>query len=310
MKSGNNVAGLGVLFFKLAPKLSKIFFGITKSAKVLLFGGSAATYSVLFGWKAALMILAFLFVHESGHLWAMKQRGMKTKGLYFIPFLGAAAVAEEEFPTRETESYVALMGPAFGLGLAALAYLAFLITQDLEMIAAAGWMALITLLNLLPIMPLDGGRVLKSIMFSMNSGLGLMAVFAGMATGGYFAFQYGFSLFVVLIPIGLIETFFDWDSNRKRLNNIAMLMLFLPMLSGLRRDAEMQAVSMLPEIDRNMQYIQEKIGQYAASMRPGMNRIAVAKIIGWTAVLAFISFFLLWEATGATMDSSFFEILR
>lgn len=310
MKSGNNVFGLGVLFFKLAPKLFKILLGIAKSAKVLLFGGSAATYSVLFGWKVALMILAFLFVHESGHLWAMKKRGMKTRGLYFIPFLGAAAVAEDEFPSRETESYVALMGPAFGLGLAALAYLAFLITQDLEMIAAAGWMALITLLNLLPIMPLDGGRVLKSVMFSMNSGFGLLAVFAGMAAGGYFAFQHGFYLFVVLIPIGLIETFIDWDSNRKGLNNIAMLKSFLSTLSGLRREIKMQAVSMLPGIDRDMQYIQEKIGRYAASMRPGMNKIAVAKIIGWTAILVFISFFLLWEATGATMDSSFFEILK
>ncbi len=310
MKNGNNAAGLGVLFFKLAPKLSKIFFGILKSTKVLFFGASAATYSVLFGWKAALMILAFLFMHEGGHFWAMRQRGMKTKGLYFIPFLGAAAVAEEEFPSRETESYVALMGPIFGLILAVLAYFAFLITQDLELAAAAGWMALITLLNFLPIMPLDGGRVLKSIAFSMNSGVGFLGVLLGMGAGAYFAFQNGFFLFVFLIPIGLIDIFFDWDKNRKRVSNIITFLAFRAILADLKRSAKTQAVSMLPEIDQKMQYIQRQLEQEGNSLRPGMDKTAVAKSIGLTAVLVLISFILMWQATEATMDSSFMEILR
>jgi putative peptide zinc metalloprotease protein len=60
-----------------------------------------------------------LVIHECGHLRCMKQYGLKTRGIYLIPLLGAAAVAEDAFPSRRAEATIALAGPLTGAVLAA-----------------------------------------------------------------------------------------------------------------------------------------------------------------------------------------------
>ena len=84
----------------------------------------------------------------------MKQYGMKTRGIYLIPLLGAAAVAEDNFPSRRAEATTALAGPLTGAVLAAGTGLAYFATRDGAFAAAAAWMALINLFNLLPVVPL------------------------------------------------------------------------------------------------------------------------------------------------------------
>lgn len=318
MKSKISLLGIGFILLKIGPKLSKVFFGLAKSLKLILFGGSAASYTVIFGWKAALMILISLFVHESGHLWAMKNRGMKTKGLYFIPFLGAAAVAEEEFPSRETENYVALMGPTVGLSLAVVTYSVFLMTNDLEFAAAAGWMALINLLNLLPIMPLDGGRVLKSISFSVSSRMGIISVIAGMIAGGFFALQNGFLLFVVLIPIGMIETLADLLKEKKRLKDIKFyqkLLAEVPAYKQVTIERDIWSLADTYHIKREemwpiLQDLPENLKQLRVLDRLKMNPKEIGRSIFWTAILVFLAFSLIQSAAKATFDVSFLEILR
>ena len=64
-------------------------FKLFKSAKVVkaaLAGASVAGYAWLFSIEFALMLIACLVVHEYGHVRAMKYFGIKTKGIYLIPF--------------------------------------------------------------------------------------------------------------------------------------------------------------------------------------------------------------------------------
>src|SRR3989344_346902 len=119
--------GLLVLLGKLLPKfislLVKAIPKLLKAGKVVQVGSAVASvgaWSLVFSWQFALLIMLLLVVHESGHVWAMKRVGMKTKGIFFIPFLGAAAVSEEMFPSRKAEVYVAIMGPIWGLVLSAI----------------------------------------------------------------------------------------------------------------------------------------------------------------------------------------------
>jgi len=87
----------------------------------------------------------------------------ETRGIYLIPLLGAAAVAEDNFPSRRAEATIALAGPLTGAVLAAGTGLLYFATRNGAFAAAAGWMALINLFNLLPVVPLDGGRVVKPL---------------------------------------------------------------------------------------------------------------------------------------------------
>jgi membrane-associated protease RseP (regulator of RpoE activity) len=134
---------------------------------------------------------------------------MRTRGIYLIPLLGAAAVAEDNFPSRRAEATIALAGPLTGALLAAATALPYFATRNGAFAAAAAWMALINLFNLLPVVPLDGGRVVKSITCSIGSRTGLVAVIAGMLLGAVLAVTADLWIFVILIPLGLLDYLYD-----------------------------------------------------------------------------------------------------
>jgi len=75
--------------------------------------------------------------------------------------------------------------------------------------AAASWMAMVNLFNLLPINPLDGGRVFKSVIFSVSNRLGLIYLGVGIVLATFIAFWAGLALFVFLIIVGVIEFAFE-----------------------------------------------------------------------------------------------------
>jgi Zn-dependent protease len=219
MKSRAGLIGLAI---KTGPKiigtLAKLAKGL-KVGKVGLAGASMASYAYMFTWEFAVMIMFMLFVHESGHVWAMKRCGVKTKGIYFLPFVGGAAVADDEFPSRGAEVFIAIMGPIWGFALALLTGLVYAATGDPLFAAAASWMAMVNLFNLLPINPLDGGRILKSIAYSLHSGAGLMFLVIGIVASGFLALKASLGLFVLLLIVGSLELLFEY---RRRTEHPAM----------------------------------------------------------------------------------------
>ena len=190
-------------------------FVVLKAGKAVLGLASLAVYAVLFTWQFAVIILGMLIIHEYGHLSCMKHYGMKTRGIYLIPLLGAAAVAEDNFPTRRAEATVALAGPLTGAMLAAGTGLAYVATRNGAFAAAAAWMALINLFNLLPVVPLDGGRVVKSITCSVGSRTGLAALIAGMLLGAVLAVTADLWIFAIIIPLGLLDYLYDRHQARR-----------------------------------------------------------------------------------------------
>lgn len=163
---GTNIAGLAVVGSKVAIKLTPV---AAKSIKAGLVLASFGAYASLFTWRFAVFIIVTLFIHELGHVWAMRRCGLGVKGIYFLPIVGAATVATGKFPSRTVEAYVALWGPIFGLGASVLAALVYFAFRDPVWAAAAGWSALFNLFNLLPLYPLDGGRVMVAIYFSSRN---------------------------------------------------------------------------------------------------------------------------------------------
>lgn len=234
-------AGLGTLIALLGSKIGTKFglkilsslLGKVGIGKTGLAATSMISYSLLFTWEFAAMIMLMLFVHESGHVWAMNRYGMKTKGIYFIPFVGGAAVAEDEFPTRSAEVVVAIMGPIWGLALAVATGVVWIVTDSPLFAAGASWMALINLFNLLPINPLDGGRIFKSIAFSINPGIGLVFLTLGLAGCIIATVVAGMFLFVAIFLVGAIELGFEYRRSRSRVREYASMPMLAILVSAL-----------------------------------------------------------------------------
>jgi Zn-dependent protease len=200
------------------PKKSKLSFGLLflglklfKSAKLIqvgLVGASVASYSFLFDWRFAVIIVMALMFHEYGHMQAMKKMGMKVKGMYLIPFIGGAAVTTDRIKTRWENVFISMMGPVYGLIMTVVFFGVYLVTNNSLAAGLAGFSALLNLINLLPIMPLDGGHVVKSIAYSINSKLGTGVLWAGVLLSVLITWKIGFSLFAILTVIGALDILF------------------------------------------------------------------------------------------------------
>ena len=194
--------GLGSLAIKL--------FKSAKVVKVLFAAGSLAAYSWLFSPQFAVALILCLVFHEYGHIRAMQYFGMKTKGIYLIPFVGGLALSDSKINTRWQDVVIAIMGPFFGLLLSIASLLVYWLT-DIELFAGlAVFNALLNVFNLLPILPLDGGHILKSITFSMNSVVGLVLCLAGAVLGIAASYHFGLALLGFLLAIGSLEILFEW----------------------------------------------------------------------------------------------------
>ena len=120
---------------------------------------SIGVYAVVFGWRYAVGIVAMLFLHEMGHYIAARQRGLKASLPMFIPFAFAWVKLEDMPHDAETEAYVALAGPMLGTVAAIGAYLLARDDGPSWLLAVAYTGFFINLINMIPLPPLDGGRI-------------------------------------------------------------------------------------------------------------------------------------------------------
>lgn len=211
-----------------------------KLIKVVLASASLAAYSWLFSFQFALALIACLVVHEYGHVKAMKYFGMKTKGMYLIPFLGGLAVSDDKINTRWQNVVISIMGPMFGFVLSFVLLIAYWATGSLFFAALAGFNAFLNLFNLLPILPLDGGHILKSISFSMNSVVGIVLCGLAALAGVALSYYLGLTLFGLFLALGMIEIVLEWRGRHRshllpldRYGQVVSIVWYVALVCGL-----------------------------------------------------------------------------
>lgn len=128
-------------------------------------GVTALIYARLFGWTFGVGVVLMILIHESGHLVVARLLRLPVSMPILIPFLGAFVNMRQAPRTVAQEAQMAIGGPILGSIAAALCYLAYLQQPSSRLgglLLALAWFGfLINLFNLIPVTPLDGGRVLS-----------------------------------------------------------------------------------------------------------------------------------------------------
>src|SRR4051794_1910821 len=160
------IAGLAALLAKLGSSLKALLLLLPKLKLFTTAGSmavSVAAYSFIWGWKFALGFVLLLLVHEMGHWIQLRREGIKASAPMFIPFLGALIWARSFGGNALAEARVGLAGPVLGsLGAAAVAAVGLATDSDfLRALAFTGFF--LNLFNLLPVVPLDGGRAMAAL---------------------------------------------------------------------------------------------------------------------------------------------------
>jgi Zn-dependent protease len=160
--------GLGEFVRKLAAPIIAFgllivkFGGLLLKLKVLTTGASMlvsiAAYAWIWGFPFAIGFVLLIFVHELGHVLELRRQGVPASAPLFIPFLGAVIGMKELPDDAWKEARVALAGPILGSVGAAACWVAGEVTGSEVLMGLAFVGFLLNLFNLIPIVPLDGGR--------------------------------------------------------------------------------------------------------------------------------------------------------
>jgi Zn-dependent protease len=159
------------IFQSIGGWLAAGFIAVAKF-KFLLFGAlktglsmfvSIWIYAQLFGWVYAAGIVALIFVHEMGHVIAAKWLGMPVSAPLFIPFIGASIIMKENPRDAWTEALMAYGGPLAGcIG----SWICWFVAMHYELnwlMAVASTSFFINIFNMIPVPPLDGGRMCAAV---------------------------------------------------------------------------------------------------------------------------------------------------
>lgn len=140
-----------------------LLLGLTKMSTVFSMLLAFGAYWVAYGWQFAAGLVLSIYIHEMGHVAALRRYRIAATAPMFIPFLGAF-IRQKQYPANVGEdARVGLAGPVYGLCAAVAAWLIGLATGVPVWFAIARVGAWINLFNLLPIWQLDGGRGFRAL---------------------------------------------------------------------------------------------------------------------------------------------------
>src|SRR2546421_4643070 len=207
---GGALAALAALVAKFFAAIKGVLLLLPK-IKLLSTAGTAlvsvAAYSLWFGWTFAVGFVVLLFVHEMGHVIQLRREGIHASAPMFVPFLGAFISAKSLGDNALAEARVGLAGPGLGtIGAAACIFIWHATGNDLwRALAFTGFF--LNLFNLLPVVPLDGGRAMAAMapwMWFLGFG-GMIAL----------ALVFPNPVILIIVLFGGLETWRRWKLRRQ-----------------------------------------------------------------------------------------------
>lgn len=201
-KQNSVISGLFALLVIVASKGKVLLSAILKVKGLGTFISMAISmvgywWAWNLGFWGAFGFVALIWIHEMGHVLAARKIGLPVSAPVFVPFLGALIRMKELPKNAKDEAIMAMGGPLLG-ALGAFACLAvWQLNGDKLWLWLAGIGMLINLFNLIPVAPLDGGRI--ATLF----GRGFW--WAGLAALVVLSFVIEDSLLILFAVLGLLE---------------------------------------------------------------------------------------------------------
>ncbi len=199
----------GAALLALLAKL-KVLLLLLPKLKLLTTAGtmvvSVLAYSTIWGIPFAAGFVVLLLVHEMGHVIALRREGIKASAPMFIPFLGAVISARSLGENALAEARVGLAGPILGSIGSAFCILIWHLTGNDIWRALAFTGFFLNLFNLLPVVPLDGGRAMAAMAPWMW--------FAGFAGLIVLALVFPNPIIFIIIVVGGFETWRRWQQRK------------------------------------------------------------------------------------------------
>jgi Zn-dependent protease len=196
-------------------------------------------YSWMFGWRFAAGFVFLIFVHEMGHILAAKWLGLPVSAPLFIPFIGASIVMKQNPRDAWTEALMAYGGPLAGCIGSWICWYIALQMQESWVMAVASTSFVINLFNMIPVPPLDGGRICAAISpWFWIIGLGLL--------GAAVLYFHSLNSIVIIILVLIIafprmkQTLFEQPSEEMQnyynvhiSNRLSMALMYLGLIAAL-----------------------------------------------------------------------------
>ncbi len=204
-KAGGLLAPLAALAVK-----AKALLLLVGNFKLLATFGSMAVsivaYGWLFGFTFAIGFVLLLLLHELGHVIQLRREGIKASAPIFIPFLGAMIASKSLGKDAAAEARVGLAGPILG-SIATLVPLGIWLAGGSEFWRALAYLGFfLNLFNLMPVVPLDGGRAMAA--------LSPAVWIVGLAGLVVVAILYPSPILVLIVLFGGYESYRRWKARK------------------------------------------------------------------------------------------------
>ncbi|HZU39884.1 MAG TPA: site-2 protease family protein [Solirubrobacteraceae bacterium] len=200
-------AAAAVLAF--LAKFKSILLFLPKIKLLATFGTmfvSIAAYATIWGWQFAVGFVVLILVHEMGHVIQLRREGIEASAPMFIPFMGAVIWGKSLGDNALAEARVGLAGPILG-GVGSLVCVALWHATGDDFFRALAYVGFfLNLFNLLPVVPLDGGRAMAAMAPWMW--------FAGFLALVPLVFVFTSPILLVILLFAALETRRRWRRRR------------------------------------------------------------------------------------------------
>jgi Zn-dependent protease len=204
---GGAIVAVGLLLAKFGAKAKVLLFALPKLKLFTTSGSmlvSIVAYQLIFGWPFAVGFVLLLLLHELGHVIQLRREGVEASAPMFIPFLGAVISAKSLGDDAAAEARVGLAGPILG-SIATLVPLAIWLATGSDFWQALAFIGFfLNLFNLVPILPLDGGRAMAALspwvwLFGLVAMVAMVVVFPN-------------PILLLILLLGGIESWRRWKA--------------------------------------------------------------------------------------------------